>query len=166
MIDAIPEGKKLVGVLFTHTHYDHIYGINELLRKYPELILYTNEFGKTALLSPKLNCSRYHMEAEDIVCCRPENIITINEGEKLRLFTDNDSFVSVYATPGHDKSCLCYTVSGCFFSGDSYIPGLKVIASFPNSSRVDAEISQQRIIQLSRNLSLYPGHGSVEYGRE
>ena len=41
-----------------------------------------------------------------------------------------------------------------------------MIASFPNSSRVDAEISQQRIIQLSRNLSLYPGHGSVEYGRE
>lgn len=152
--------------MFTHTHYDHIYGINELLRQYPELILYTNEFGKTALLSPKLNCSRYHMEAEDIVCCRPENIITINEGEKLRLFSGNDSFVSVYATPGHDKSCLCYTVSGCFFSGDSYIPGLKVIASFPNSNRVDAEISQQRIIQLSRNLSLYPGHGSVEYGRE
>lgn len=41
-----------------------------------------------------------------------------------------------------------------------------MIASFPNSNRVDAEISQQRIIQLSRNLSLYPGHGYIEYDKK
>lgn len=141
VINAIPVGKKLMGVLFTHTHYDHIYGINELLMQYPKLIVYTNEFGRTALLSPKLNCSRYHVEVENLVCCRPENIVIIDEGEQLKLFSDDNCFLSVYATPGHDKSCLCYSINDCIFSGDSYIPGLKVLASFPNSNRLDAEIS-------------------------
>lgn len=165
VMDAIPKGKKLKGVLFTHTHYDHIYGINELLMQFPRLIVYTNEFGKKALLSPKLNCSRYHIEAEDIVCCSLENIVAISEGEQLNLFSDSNCLLSVYETTGHDKSCLCYSINGCFFSGDSYIPGLKVLASFPNSNRVDAEISRKRIIELSCGLNLYPGHGNIEYGR-
>ena len=47
------------------------------------------------------------------------------------------------------------------FSGDSYIPGVKVIASFPNSDREDARISKERIMELIKDCSLYPGHGNI-----
>ena len=33
--------KKLKGVLLTHTHFDHIYGLNQLLDRYPDMIVFT-----------------------------------------------------------------------------------------------------------------------------
>ncbi len=163
IIEAIPKNKKLCGVFFTHTHYDHIYGINKLLDIFPGLRIFTNSFGKEALLSSKLNYSKYHIEAEDIICSKPDNIEIINDGSKINLFDNTDTLLSIYFTPGHDKSCICYSICTNFFSGDSYIPGLKVIANFPNSNRIEAEKSKQIILALSQNCNLYPGHGNMEY---
>ena len=53
--------------------------------------------------------------------------------------------MEVFETPGHDKICLTYKVENNVFSGDSYIPGVKVIASFHNSDRVDARISKEEV---------------------
>ena len=38
---------------------------------------------------------------------------------------------------------------------------LNVIASFPNSDREDARISKERITELTKDCSLYPGHGNI-----
>ena len=58
---CVQEKCGTVQALFlTHTHYDHIYGIKDLLRLYPDCIVYTSSFGKEALGSDKLNFSRYH----------------------------------------------------------------------------------------------------------
>ena len=126
---CVQEKCGTVQALFlTHTHYDHIYGIKDLLRLYPDCIVYTSSFGKEALGSDKLNFSRYH----------------------------NDPVIWM-----GDKSCLTYKVENNVFSGDSYIPGVKVIASFPNSDREDARISKERIMELTKDCSLYPGHGNI-----
>ena len=61
--------------------------------------------------------------------------------------------MEVFETPGHDKSCLTYKVENNVFSGDSYIPGVKVIASFPNSDREDARISKERIPVMETFMS-------------
>ena len=37
------------GVLLTHVHYDHIYGLLRLTERFPSLQIYTNEYGKNAL---------------------------------------------------------------------------------------------------------------------
>jgi len=58
---CVQEKCGTVQALFlTHTHYDHIYGIKDLLRLYPDCIVYTSSFGKEALGSDRLNFSRYH----------------------------------------------------------------------------------------------------------
>ena len=58
---CVQEKCGTVQALFlTHTHYDHIYGIKDLLRLYPDCTVYTSSFGKEALGSDKLNFSRYH----------------------------------------------------------------------------------------------------------
>ena len=72
------------------------------------------------------------------------------------------TFVEVFETPGHDKSCLTYKVENHVFSGDSYIPGIKVMASFPNSNREEAWISKERIMELIKDCNLYPGHGNID----
>lgn len=41
------------GVLLTHAHFDHIYGLNEIIALFPTTKVYTNEFGKRMLLNEK-----------------------------------------------------------------------------------------------------------------
>lgn len=123
---------------------------------YPDCTVYTSSFGKEALGSDKLNFSRYH---NDPVIWMGDNVTVLHENDKVEIFPG--IFVEVFKTPGHDKSCLTYKVENNVFSGDSYIPGVKVIASFPNSDREDARISKERIMELTKDCSLYPGHGNI-----
>lgn len=144
------------GIFLTHTHYDHIYGIKKILEIFPSCPVYTSSFGKQALASDKINFSRYH---DDPITVVGDNIKSLCEGNKIELFPDE--YLEVFETPGHDKSCLTYKLGSRIFSGDSYIPGLKVVSSFPYSNREDAEISKQRIINLAKECDLYPGHGGI-----
>lgn len=159
IIDNFIRDGVVEGVFFTHTHYDHIYGINRLLKFFPRVNIYTNAFGKEALMSPKLNYSKYHTEAEPIICSSPNNIIELRDNDKVFCFPDNPFIV--FETPGHDKSCLCYQLANVFFSGDSYIPGVKVFANFLNGNKIDAKNSVERICKISQGLALYPGHGKI-----
>ena len=60
IISQLKEDAMIKGVFLTHTHYDHIYGIRELVKAYPDCIVYTSSFGQEALASNKKNFSRYH----------------------------------------------------------------------------------------------------------
>lgn len=55
-IDKVIEaGWKVKGVLLTHVHFDHIYGLNELMKYMPNAVVYTNTEGQQALQNPKWN---------------------------------------------------------------------------------------------------------------
>lgn len=146
------------GLFLTHTHYDHIYGINHLLTHFPDISIYTNEFGRSALQSPKLNYSRYHQDVEDLVCAKMDNVVICREGDTLMIA--GNKRLSIIETPGHDKSCLCFQTEDTFFSGDSYIPGTKIFTSFLHGNKMDAQTSLEKIVCLSRGKRLYPGHGN------
>lgn len=47
-------------VLLTHSHFDHIYGLNDLFKSSPNARVYTNSFGREMLLNAKKNLSFYH----------------------------------------------------------------------------------------------------------
>lgn len=150
--------KVLKGILLTHTHFDHIYGLNSLIAKYPKSIVYTSYHGYQGLFSDKLNMSRYHLQP---FVFQYNNVETVKEGTKIRFF--DRSFVEVYETPGHDWSSLCYRIDDAFFTGDSYLPSYKVIASFPKSNKEEAAKSLSRINRLISGCDVYPGHGEIVY---
>lgn len=149
-------GKKSVeGVLLTHAHSDHIYGVEELVKKFPAVKIYTNAAGVEALNSPKLNISRYHSEYPDISIDAPRNICVVKEGDSIELLGAN---VHVYETPGHALSCLTYIIEDKAFTGDAYIPGVKVFTGFPHSNRKQAAESVERILRLTAECLIMPGH--------
>ena len=87
---CVQEKCGTVQALFlTHTHYDHIYGIKDLLRLYPDCTVYTSSFGKEALGSDKLNFSRYH---NDPVILRKKLISTIETISDISLDNIHDCF--------------------------------------------------------------------------
>lgn len=147
--------KFVEGVLLTHTHSDHIYGLNRLMERFPDVKIITNEYGYGALASPRPNISRYHTEYEDISISDRSNVIVVAEGSELDVLVEK---CEVFETPGHDPSCLCFRMGDVFFTGDAYIPGVRVFTGFPNSDKKQASDSLQRIVSLSYGFTICPGH--------
>ncbi len=147
--------KSVEGVLLTHAHSDHIYGLEALIKRFPEVKIYTNAAGVEALKDPRLNISHYHSEYPDISIEAPDSVCILKEGDELNVLGEA---VKVYETPGHAPSCLTYIMEGKAFTGDAYIPGVKVFTGFPHSNRKQAAESVERILQLTSQCLILPGH--------
>ena len=152
--DALPQGVEIRGVFLTHTHFDHIYGLNELYNAWPKIIVYTSESGHNALYNDKTNLSRYH------------NCPIIYEGDRVKILGDGDIIelypdiqLTSYATPGHSTCSLSHEVANNLFTGDAYIPGIKVVTKLPGGNRIIAKQSIEKILTLAKGRVVYPGHG-------
>ena len=145
---------NLSGVLLTHAHFDHIYGLNRLLTVFPDVPVYTNREGLEGLMSDKLNFSRYH--EEPFILAEPGNARLVDDGEIVMLFEGINA--QAIATPGHSPACITWIVEDALFTGDSYIPGIKTVTNFPHSDKMLARESEERIRRLARDRRIYPGH--------
>lgn len=148
---------KIKGVLLTHVHYDHIYGLPRLRELFPEVRVFTNEVGRVALGSEKLNYSKYH---NDPIVYESENIVVCEEGSEIELFEGVTA--KVHETPGHSDSCLTYEVGDYLFTGDAYIPGVKVVTTLKGGDKNLAARSVERIKTLAEGKILCPGHEVVD----
>ena len=147
------DSSMIKGVLLTHVHYDHIYGLPRLTEKFPSLRVYTKKKKKNALTDIRLNYSKYH---NDPIEYESENVVTCDEGTMIELFDGVQA--KVYHTPGHNPSCLTYEVGDYLFTGDAYIPGIKVVTTFKGGDKVRAAESVERILQLAEGKVVCPGH--------
>lgn len=156
VITNLPERAMIKGLFITHTHFDHIYGINELIRVFPECNVYTSKYGVEAIYSDKKNFSLYH---ESPILYSGNMPIILSEGESINLFDDERMYV--YETPGHCPSCLTYIVDNYIFTGDSYIPNVPVVSKLPLGDKKLADESEIRIKCLARNKIVCAGHGPI-----
>ena len=151
---SLLHGKELKGVLLTHAHFDHIYGLNELLGQFPKVLVYTNKAGRETLLDARKNMSHYH--ETPFIFNYPEQIRIVNDGDEIELAVGVTA--KVVATPGHHPSCLTYIIGDVIFTGDSYIPGVKVVTNLPKGNKKQAQESIEKILQISKDKTIYPGH--------
>ena len=141
-------------VLLTHAHFDHIYGINQVLKLNPDANVYTNNAGREMLLDAKKNFSLYH--ENPIVCNYPERITIVSDRQIIRT-TEEHALTAIF-TSGHNPSCITWLHRDYIFTGDSYIPGIKVVTNLPGGNKANAEYSLKKILDLSINRKIYPGH--------
>ena len=147
---------KVEAVFLTHTHYDHIYGLKQFMTSFERVPIYTSEFGKAALNKSNWNFSRYH---NDEILIDSDSIKVLSDGTRIPVLGEYE--IESIETPGHDKSALSFRIGDLLFTGDSYIPGVKVIASFPNSNKEEARKWYEKLKEMSQNMNLYPGHGNI-----
>jgi glyoxylase-like metal-dependent hydrolase (beta-lactamase superfamily II) len=143
------DNMELNGILLTHAHFDHIYGLNELIASFPTVKVYTNEFGAQMLVSAKLNMSKYHEMPFELQ--HPENVVILDGKTEVGPF-------KVYATPGHNPSCLTFVTDEAVFTGDAYIPGIAVVTNLPKGNKEQAQQSVRMISDLAKGRTIYPGH--------
>lgn len=145
---------KLQGVLLTHAHFDHIYGLNSLMILYPGLSVYTNQVGLDTLLNDKLNFSRYY--GEPIIFNEPDRVKLVKDREWVELF-DGIRAQAVF-TPGHSPCCVTWIIDDALFTGDSFIPGVKTVTNIPHSNKDLAAESEALISELAEHRTIYSGH--------
>ena len=89
-------GLPLKGIFITHSHFDHIYGLDSIIDEYPETPIYISAFGKEGLYSDKLNLSRYSLCP--YVFQHYSVMKELKEGDTVYLY--GSAGVEVYETPG------------------------------------------------------------------
>ena len=145
----------LQGVLLTHGHFDHIYGLNDLCGRFTEALVYCSAWARRQLLDAKLNLSYYHETPFEFAW--PDRIVVVEDGEALDL--GNGHAVTAVATPGHTPGCITWMTHDTLFTGDAYIPGIKVVTNLPYGDKPLAAQSVALIRSLAdEGRTIYAGH--------
>lgn len=147
---------SVIGILLTHAHFDHIYGVNEIASRYPSCIVYVaNEYGLDALHNPKINGSKYTEEGP----------IVIADSAKVEYYSDTMQLwdgvtMRTINTPGHSDDSQCLLVDGMLFTGDTLIKDVRTVTKLKGGSVEKLDKSMKILASLKANsLRVMPGHG-------
>ena len=150
---ALKHHPRILGILFTHAHIDHTYGLKDLKEQYPLFMAAEDQDGLSDpfyLESPMLGLGK--LSFDDI------NAYPVEDEDEIKL---GDYIIKVIATPFHTKGSVCYLLEneGILFSGDTLfyrgIGRFDLKASCPRFM----ESSLRKLFALDGNLVVYPGHG-------
>lgn len=154
---SLPKEAFVKGVFITHAHFDHIQGINALTEVFPDCVVYVSAFAEKGLYSEKMNMSFYH---EYPIVFKGTKTQILREADRIELF--DGLFLEAMETPGHNEGCLTYRVGNYLFTGDSYIPNVKVVTKLKGG---DKEANKNSLIKIKENIFpetiVCPGHGEM-----
>lgn len=146
------------GILLTHAHFDHIYGVNEILAYFSKCKVYiANEYGQRALYDVKMNGSKYTEEGP----------VTLPEGTNICFYPESLELWpgvvlhSMY-TPGHSYDSQCFYVDGNLFTGDTLIKDTRTVTKLKSGSveKLNATINAISFLQ-GKGIIIYAGHGDT-----
>jgi glyoxylase-like metal-dependent hydrolase (beta-lactamase superfamily II) len=138
---------RLTRVLLTHTHHDHVGGVAELARRYPDIPVHLHREDRHRLAAG----------GSDL------RLVELADNEAVRVGAHE---VMALHTPGHSAGELCYFVAGrppYLFTGDTVFIRDCGRTDFPSGSNEHMFASLQRIRRLPGDSVILPGH---HYTRE
>jgi len=152
VVDAVKEqGLRLVEILNTHGHPDHIFG-NAAVK----------EATNARLAIHRLDAYRLGPE-------RPPTTMEIPPCDADDLFDEGalgyvgDLKVTALHTPGHTEGSTCFYFERerVLFSGDVIFQGSTGRWDLPGGDREQMERSLERVMNLPADTKVYPGHGAT-----
>ena len=141
-------------ILLTHSHLDHIAGVDRALSRFGRLPLYIHEAEARFCSDAMLNLSA--LIGMPVTCTEPDHLF--KDGEVLEL---NGSRWRVMHAPGHSPggACLIHDESNQAIVGDTLFAGSIGRFDFPTSNAQHLRATIQRLMTLPDDMMIYPGHG-------
>ncbi len=134
------EGFKVKGALVTHTHFDHVNGLEDLLKKTDGTVY-------------------IHKNEAEFLKGMKENIKKIEGGEKLKIGQVEITFLH---TPGHTPGSQCFLVERNLISGDTLFINACGRCDLPGGSAEEMYRSLNQLASLDETTVLYPGHNYAD----
>lgn len=145
---AKESGYQYDKILLTHTHFDHITGLEELLNAMgKDLPIYVHPddypgagagFGETVTLEQFKNNINFYQDEDTVPL--------------------GNATITVLHTPGHTPGGVSLLVDNCLFTGDTLFCGSCGRTDLPSSNPNDMMASLRRLAKLDGNYAVYPGH--------
>lgn len=154
-------GLNLKGIFLTHCHYDHIYGLYDIIQKYTKTPIYTNQNGLKSLCDPIDNQSAFH---DSPFIWSELDLIKIVKNNDF-IYINNDTPIQAVYTPGHHPSCITWKFNNILFTGDAYIPGYKPYFKLFGGDEQQANQSFKLIKSLSFGQKILSGHEPLLNGK-
>jgi hydroxyacylglutathione hydrolase len=140
-------------IFITHSHYDHISGLNEL-KNYTDASVVVHHSEAEWLVDPKLN--RSIQTSVPIVSEWPDILLNGDELVQCGSLT-----IKAIHTPGHTPGSTCFLVDNQYlFTGDTLLAGIIGPTNLPYSDRNMLKRSiKEKLFTLNEDIIVYPGHG-------
>ena len=158
-------GAKLIGILLTHGHIDHVGGVAALLQEFPGVKVYGPHRNEQELIANLKHQSGYfgvHYSGE----FTPDEYL--EDGQVLNLFPD--ASFKVLHTPGHTPGGVCFYCQEESFVivGDTLFPGSIGRTDFEGGNYADLiESIKTKLYTLPDNTEVCCGHmGETTIGEE
>lgn len=164
---------KVEGILLTHGHFDHIWGVSALKgavnreragKGLEPIKVYALDAEKPLLESARLNVSESAGRA-----CTVSADEFLKDGQEL---TIAGITLKVIATPGHTAGGCCYYLEedGLLISGDTLFQDSVGRTDLPTGSMSTLIRSiREKLFCLPDDVKVYPGHGgstTIGYEKE
>lgn len=156
-------GFRIVGILLTHGHFDHIWGLDALRDAanaaaesdgLDAVKAYAHEDERELLKNVRMNVSEQAGRA-----CSTYADVYVKDGQEL---TIAGMTCKVIATPGHTAGGCCYYFeeAGILVSGDTLFAESVGRTDFPTGSMGTLVRSiKEKLFVLPDDTRVYPGHG-------
>ena len=150
---------KLLAVLITHGHFDHVYFVEEWCQLAPDIPFFMSSEDERLLADPCFNCSfmagagkKYDVKTTSL--------------DKLGDFAGQIGVALSYiSTPGHTAGSVCYRLkdkadqNDYLFSGDLLFAGSIGRTDFPSGNTGEMMNSLDLVKKLPEGIVVLPGHG-------
>lgn len=163
VIDPGGEGEKILSrlkglnitvnyILNTHGHFDHT-GANGFIKEKTGAILAIHRDDRVLLENLDSQASLFGLYVNP----SPKPDLLLEDSDTLR---SGSIDLEIIHTPGHTKGSICIKIGNILFTGDTVFAGSVGRTDLPGGSyeRLIRSI-KERILILSDDTILYPGHG-------
>lgn len=142
--------KKVVGILLTHGHLDHIGAVDSLYKKYHCPIYACRQDEKMIRDAQYNTLYGYSATVKSPICWITEDSFNVG--------TFN---IKVLFTPGHSKGSVMYIIDNKLFSGDTLFHMSVGRVDLYGGSQHQLEESLQQLNELDSQMEVYPGHDEM-----
>lgn len=144
-------------VILTHEHFDHCWGVNELVGKY-QIPIVCSALCAECIQYEKRNCSVFYDNNERFVII--SKTIGVESLNYILPFLNTE--LRFFSSPGHTDASICFAVRNYLFTGDTLIKDIPTVVKLPTGSIDKLKVSYELFLQhQGEHYVIYPGHGDV-----